>query len=481
MKKLVLFVLMAALCASLCSCASSPESAPGNTTTSNVAAMSEKAEGPLMQLGEEFAVSSATMKFTDTRIAFSIGEGVRMVAREGMPFFGIIGTIKNTGGKNLSVDNIKAELVFNDEFVYTAKVIIAEKRDTNDNFVAPLAEEKVWLYASVPEALMEVMSDCEVRFSVNDNFESLPETVDSGAYTIRLAIDEEICKATINTRYVATDFFAECPVLPTPENYIPVWQFSSYIGTEYASYSYLYVSERDNAGKDFYNTYVTQLREFGYTIKAISEIDCEVFSGNTKVAQVYRESEQIRVKIPAGVEKLEAPGADNLSDVGASGAVEIELGAPIETDYVYMVLNNYKTAVELESDTDSSGTYRYYSSESGNPFFYLTGIFKNLGGAPVDIWNIFVTFTFDDTYTYRGGVYGFVDNAGKFVRDITPLTSVNCYVYTEVPQDLIDNFETCVVKIGFRKDFGNKVIDGNTDLPLFEKCDDVFDVRVVKN
>ena len=53
--------------------------------------------------------------------------------------------------------------------------------------------------------------------------------------------------------------------------------------------------------------------------------------------------------------------------------------------------------------------------------------------------------------------------------------SVRKYKADMVPQELIDSYKTCEIKVGFTENFDYKVIDVN-DLPQFKMCDDIFTI-----
>mgnify|MGYP000756661361 FL=1 len=93
----------------------------------------------------------------------------------------------------------------------------------------------------------------------------------------------------------------------------------------------------------------------------------------------------------------------------------------------------------------------------------------------MDIRNIYVQMCFDGTYNYRGEISGVSDAIGNFITDVSPLAEVNYYIYAAVPQELIDSYKTCEIKVGFTENFDYKVIDVN-DLPQFKMCDDIFTI-----
>ena len=128
--------------------------------------------------------------------------------------------------------------------------------------------------------------------------------------------------------------------------------------------------------------------------------------------------------------------------------------------------------MEIQSGTGQYGNYTYYTSDNGDPYLYLCGTFQNLGSGPVDIRHIYVQFCFDGTYNYTGDIDGVSTGNSQFVHDVAPLSKVDYVMYAAIPQELLDSFTTCQVKIGFTKDFSIKVT--SSGLPKFDYCDDVF-------
>ena len=231
MRKLLALLLVCAMCLSLCACGGNNTEIVASNNHSNekenVIPVETASKDDYYQLGQAIDIGFATMSFASAKIAYTIGETVSVTAQDGMRFFGLVGTIENTGGKELTVNNLCAEMVFNDEFTYTARATIGGKRNTTNMTVAPLAEVEYWVYAEIPDALLDKLSFCEVHISINDDFASYPESVKKGDHKIRLRLEEDVCKAAIQSLDVATNFFAECPILPTPVNYVPVRQAST--------------------------------------------------------------------------------------------------------------------------------------------------------------------------------------------------------------------------------------------------------------
>lgn len=479
MKKTISLITALALCLSLCVGGVNAESATNGQQT-----LAQAAPEDYAQIGQEINVGSAAMTFSEAKLTYTIGESFFVTAQDGMRFFGLVGTIQNTGGKELPVDAIRGEMVFNGEYTYTTRATIGGNRNTTKISVAPLAKAEYWIYAEIPEALLDLLSTCEVRFSLNENFASYPESAENGDYTIRLFLDEETCKSTLKAVDVPSKFFAECPILPTPVNYSPVWQTSSSSSSSNGKvtsikYGFSVSFGRSDDMKEIYNTYLTKLQNIGFTIQNSSNTGCDIYSDGVKLASVSLENGRIAFSIVPGNENLPAPSG-NAAEVQeiSNGDTVVKMGDTIETDYFSMSLEGYDSDTEIRSGSSQYGTYSYYKSDNGDPFFYVYGALKNLGGKPVDVRNIYVQFCFDGKYNYKGTVDGFSGDHSDFIRDVSPLASVNYYMYASVPQELINSFTTCTVRVGFTRNFDYKVVDVN-ELPKFENCDDVFCIEMM--
>lgn len=273
------------------------------------------------------------------------------------------------------------------------------------------------------------------------------------------------------------DVFKECPTLPTPKNYAPAWQTSSSSISSggkvtLVEYTFSLLSGGNNNINinNIFATYIADLENLGFSIQNNTGIACDIYSDATKIASVSLSGNSIRFAIEPENKN------DGQEDEQAVEQV-LGMGDTISTDYITLTLDRYGSDTEIRSGTNKNGHYIYYYSESGDPYFYLYGTLKNLGGKPVDIRNIYVQFCFDGKYNYRGESDGVRDDYDGFINDVSPLSSVNYYIYTAVPQELIDTYENCEVRIGFTQNFDYKNVDGN-DLPKFEYCDDVFCVEI---
>lgn len=486
MKRVCSVLLALAVCISLCACGKANDDVLADTKANTQQTTAKEETQPkenTISLGEEITLEFAKITFDSTQIGYSVGgSGISTTAQDGMLLFSLNGSIQNTGGSNLSVANICAEMIFNGEYTYKANATINDSRSYPVS-VAPLANAEYVLYAEIPEALLEMLETCQVHFSLNDGFASVPESAKSSDHAFVMELDEDACAAALKSTEEAHIFFQECPILPTPENYAPVYQASSSSSSRNGKvtsirYSFAVQMQRNDDPKEIYATYLAKVQALGVSVANDSGSNCDIYAGGTKLASLAVEGSKLQFELVPGNENVAAPALDGSNtEMIPMEETALSIGDTIETDYVYMTLDTCGSTDEIRSGTSQYGSYRYYTSENGDPYFYLFGSFKNLGGTPVDIQHIYVQFCFDDKYNYKGEVDGVISTNGDFIDDVSPLAEVNYYLYAAVPQELIDTYSSCTVKIGFTKNFDYKVVDVN-DLPQFNHCDDVFTVNL---
>lgn len=434
-------------------------------------------------LGETIELDFAKITFESVQLSFSIEGTISASASDGMRLFSLVGTIQNTCGSDLRIGYVSAEMTFNGEYTYTANVS-APDSTTYPASLSPLSKARYVLYAEVPEALVDILSTCEVTFSLSEKFETCPASPAQGDYAFKIMLDREECQKALDAADTPSIFFEECPILPTPENYSSAYQSgrsSSSMNGKVSSITYRYSLNPGGSGdiKDVYATYVGKIKSAGFTVKNETGTGCQVYAAETKLASISVSNGTMTFDIVPGNEKAAAPVSQTNVEETATPDEEtfLKIGDTIETDYVSLKLEEIGSDTEIRSGKSEYGIYRYFESDNGDPYFYLYGTITNLGGAPAKLRNIYVQFTFDDKYNYRGTVDGVSEANDDFIDTLSPLSEVGCYIYAAVPQKLIDSFSTCKVKIGFTEDFSYKRLDGN-DLPLFEYCDDVFNVML---
>ena len=472
MKKLLKSILSLAFC--LLFIASSPL-----CTFATEAGSTSKMD--FTDLGQDIVFDFAKISFSSVNFSYSVGNVILSIAKDGTKFLCLNGKIENTDGANLPVDNVLAEMVINEKYTYAAEATILNTNSTKIS-LAPLMEDDYVLYAEIPEKLVDQISTCEIQFSINDKFATMPQTAEEADHTYRFLLTKKAGDFdSANWLY----FFEECPILPTPENYavlLKSWSSSNFNGTQSISYTYSAGFGRNDQMDTVYETYIAELEQAGFTIQNSTGSGCDIYTSGKKLASVTLSTSQIKFSIVPGNEEIEAP-VPNKTAVAETKPEEsipsFKIGDTIKTDYVQLTLDEYYSDSEIRSASSQYGTYHYYQSEDGNPYFILKGNFKNLGSVPVNIWNTSIQFCFDGKYNYKGNLEGVSPSVSDFIHEIVPLSEIEYYMYVAVPQSLIDSFKTCDIKLGFTKDFNIKRVDVN-GLPIFDSCDDVFSICINK-
>ena len=92
---------------------------------------------------------------------------------ENEQFFCITGELKNLSGNSYDVEQIYAEMVFDDKYTYSANLLAcAWTNDFYGNNVKPLGTVKYHIYSSVPDELINSWSTCIITFGFQNEFES---------------------------------------------------------------------------------------------------------------------------------------------------------------------------------------------------------------------------------------------------------------------------------------------------------------------
>ena len=125
------------------------------------------------------------------------------------------------------------------------------------------------------------------------------------------------------------------------------------------------------------------------------------------------------------------------------------------------------------------GPYWYYSNDDGSPFFYVTGRFTNLSAQPVDIRCLYAAFEYDGQYSYAASAAAFAPNGTDFFTEVSPLQTVEYYIYATLPSALTgEGRNRFVLRLGFADDFSAPAIINANGLPQFEHCDNVYTISL---
>lgn len=86
-------------------------------------------------------------------------------------YYYVTGVLKNLSGSAYSADDIFAEMVFDGKYTYSANLIAcAWSNNFYDDYVKSLGTVKYYIYASIPDELIESYSECVLTFGFANNF-----------------------------------------------------------------------------------------------------------------------------------------------------------------------------------------------------------------------------------------------------------------------------------------------------------------------
>lgn len=120
-----------------------------------------------VQFTVENASWSDEIKPTDTSSVYSY-----MPDNENESYFWISGSMKNVSGESYSVEDMTAEIIFDDKYTYTAFLIADDGgNDFYGDYVKPLSSVKYYIYVSAPDEIKDIYSTASVKFGFQNDFE----------------------------------------------------------------------------------------------------------------------------------------------------------------------------------------------------------------------------------------------------------------------------------------------------------------------
>ena len=112
------------------------------------------------------ASTSQELKPTDTSSVYSY-----MPDKDNETYFYVTGNMKNVGGDSYSVEDMNIQMTFDDKYNYTGYIAADDGgNDFYGDYVKPFGSVKYYMYASVPDELINSYSTCKIQFGFHDNF-----------------------------------------------------------------------------------------------------------------------------------------------------------------------------------------------------------------------------------------------------------------------------------------------------------------------
>lgn len=160
-------------------------------------------------------------------------------------------------------------------------------------------------------------------------------------------------------------------------------------------------------------------------------------------------------------------------------AQNVNLGETITLDFMEMFIESASYTEELKP-TDTSSVYSYYEDETDKKYFYLQGTIKNIGGFNYGVDNICVELNFDEKYKYNGHLIA-DDGGNDFYGDnVDPFDSVKFYMYSSIPDELLNQYNKCTITFGFDENFGYNDDNTYSYISSMDECKYTYEITVSK-
>ena len=400
-------------------------------------------------------------------------------APEGFRLFRLRGTIENLFSGDLKISTLRSQFTLNDQYTYNGAVR-AYLSNGLQTVIPAMTSGEISIYAEIPDAMAEQLKKADVVFSFNEDFAKAPVFVADGAYIFEVKVDEQQTAAAKDGPSFERVTFTECPILPTPQSYAEVMQSGSNKSSRNGKvtkikYTFKLRSNRGNI-KELRELYLQKVQEEGFTVKD-SGAEAVVSWGKKKLATITISGDSISFDLVPGNDQLKADSQKSTPAGGEEKETVYKTGETIHANTADIKLEKkYSTGKKVFSNKTGKGSHHYYEYKN-DPFFIIYGSFTNTGKIPVDVYNIYAAVIIDNEYSYRADVRGVSKKATNFVSDVSPQSSTECVIYAEIPSNILKKAKSIVVKLGFTDDFAIKVVSSGS-LPLFENCDQVFEIKV---
>ena len=202
---------------------------------------------------------------------------------------------------------------------------------------------------------------------------------------------------------------------------------------------------------------------------------CNAADDNEEIERLKKKIEKLESQLEAyengEADVTEKPSATLRPD--KDGFFEVPFNQKVSLEFVEFTIEDSLCTEEL-TPADTSGVYSYMADNEDEKYFCIYGTLKNLSGEEYDIEDIVSEICFNDKYTYTAHLKA-DDGDGDFYGNyVKPLGSVTFYIYASVPDEVVNIYESCTVKFGFKEGFSGSYYDD------FEECDYLYYVTFNK-
>ncbi|MBQ4074693.1 MAG: hypothetical protein IJD39_05760 [Clostridia bacterium] len=137
-----------------------------------------------------------------------------------------------------------------------------------------------------------------------------------------------------------------------------------------------------------------------------------------------------------------------ISELTPSGLEQISIGESIDLPFAQIKLNKFVQQNELKFSQKETGSYEISLVKDKNDAQYLAiyGEIKSKGKSPFRISDGIKGQTIIDGYEYEVDIFALNDK-------IEPFDNTLVFLYALVPNELAQNFNSCIIRFGFDENF----------------------------
>ena len=409
----------------------------------------------------------------------SKGSGRVLNPSEKSQYYCVWGTLTNTGFSDLKLDNMYAEMIFNDKYRYKTDIFVDYEGALKET-LEPLCDSDLVIAAKIPNKLVDMMETCSVELVFSEETSYNCNSLESGDYHYVISFNEESMEQAKEGPVREKSFFEECPALPLPQCFMDANEVSSYRNTvgkraNSVKYSYSLTGHPKNAN-EIYRTYIDRITaEYGFDCYAESGEYKAVLNGKT-VAYIDCDSMFLEITV--------VPGNENLKPVKGTGVISEE-AAPNQIVSIGQKLKAKSCSFRLIETGESKILYSYISGKQPNrweyvetksgKYVYLLGELTNTGNHEIDPRRVYVEVIVDDKH-YDGFSRGAGENQKNFINNLPAGFTTKVYLIAEVQPVILKNAKSVVIRFGFTEDF--EITVKKDGVPDFTYCTDVYEFRV---
>lgn len=170
----------------------------------------------------------------------------------------------------------------------------------------------------------------------------------------------------------------------------------------------------------------------------------------------------------------ESKAVEKEQEVAEPAAIPVTCGESIETDKFTMTFDSVSIMPELSFATSETSSLSAFVEEDCQ-ILVISGQFANYSGSTISDSAFHLTAVVNSEYNYDRVDFSFVRNKHF---EIDPLADAQYYMYVNIPNKLVDMFETATINIAFNDDMSTVSTIWNADGTATVEADNFYALNV---